>query len=718
VFVVVLAAFLATGAGRTAPPLAPPAVVFGADAFYEPLDFLDENGEPTGFDVELFRAVALYAGLRPQVHMGDWDRILADFEAGRIDVVPIPVTEARRRKYLFSTPFLYRNLLAFGRPGATYIERVEDLAGKRVAAHPSDTAAEALRQVPGVILVPVRIEGNALLEVKQGRADYALVPGFIGYQAQKRFHLDDVVAVSAPMVNYEYAFAVLPSNRALLARINTGLEKAGSRGDLDRLYRKWLANLSPEAEVYRSGVVRGAWLAVPVLLLAAVLLVWWRRARRRSIREAGSRAVAEARVEHLAYHDVQTGLLNANGLERAVGPLIRVGAPFALIRVELADLESVEAVTGREYIESVLREAGQRLAADPRVGPLAHVERRAFVAAAPAVDTSEAAGATMAALMQSITRPSEVGAVPLQLECYAGAALFPAHAERFQTLLAATNLACAASRDRAGASRVYDLSLAPDPRNLTLLADLRSAIQAGTLGFALQPKLALPARAVTGAEVLVRWNHPVHGPLAPAVFVPMAEKTDVIGDMSLYMAAQAVDRCIAWKHQGVPISLSVNISVNDLSDARVVEGIARLCAGHCGQLILEVTETAVMRDPESALAAIGYLRARGIRISLDDFGTGSGSLTYLRQMAPDEVKIDQSFISGLLASEADRAIVRSTIDLAQSMGAVVTAEGVEDAATLEWLAAAGCDYAQGFFIARPMATAAFVERFVEPLRAE
>ncbi|HEY4556501.1 MAG TPA: EAL domain-containing protein, partial [Lysobacter sp.] len=691
-------------------------VVFGADAYYPPLSLVDENGEPAGFDVELFREVARGAGLEPRIRLGDWDRIVQDFEAGRIQVIPVPITEARRARYLFSTPYLYGNLLVFGRRGARFVDRAERLRGHRVAAHSSDVAADVLRRIPGVTLVPVRVEGNALLEVKHGRADYALVAGFVGHEAQRRYHLRDVVALSPPLRHYEYAFAVLPHNRDLLPRINAGLERAGSRGEHDRLFRTWLANLDPQEDVYRSGMLRGAWLALPALAMVAVLAVWWRRARRRSILEAASRAQAEARIEHLAFHDGPTGLMNANGLERALGPWIARGTPFVLVRVELADLEAIEAITGREFIHALVQRAARRLADEATDGCIARVGHHAFVAVAQPAETEPDADAAMRRMVRAVTHLIELRGIPVQLECHAGAALFPAHAGHFDGLLSAAHLACSAARERTGSGRVYDRRLSPDPRNLSLLADLRTAIREGSLGFALQPKISLASRAVTGAELLVRWTHPVHGPLSPGAFVPAAERTDVISDMTLYLAARAAERCSAWKRQGIALRLALNVSANDLGDARVVDGLTTLCSGVADQLILEVTETAVMRDPAAAFEGIRRLRASGMQISLDDFGTGSASLTYLRQMAPDEVKIDRSFVSGLLESDADRSIVRSTIALAHSMRAVVTAEGIEDEATLEWLEAAGCDNAQGFFIARPMTPDAFERAYVEALR--
>jgi len=205
----------------------------------------------------------------------------------------------------------------------------------------------------------------------------------------------------------------------------------------------------------------------------------------------------------------------------------------------------------------------------------------------------------------------------------------------------------------------------------------------------------------------VRWVHPVHGPLAPAAFLPLAERQRVIGEMTLYLTRCAAAHCREWRARGRRLTISVNISAADLADHALLAALADAAGGTASSLLLEVTETDVMGDPARVASAVAQLRSQGIRLSIDDFGTGHSSLTKLRLLEADEVKIDRSFVEGVMHSPSDQAIVRSTIQLAHAVGAQVTAEGIENDATLEWLAQAGCDYAQGFGVARPMSPAEF-----------
>lgn len=687
---------------------APLHVVFGGDRAYPPFDFIDKQGRAAGFDVELFRSVAAHAGLKVEFRLGEWDKTLADLAAGKIDVVPMLVTEERSRRFRFSEPFLSRHHLVFGRRGGAYVPSLDALSGRRVAVQYAGMAWEELSRAPGVRLVRVDVEGEALLAVQQGRADYAVVPMFIGYEAQQRFKLGELVALSPPVLQRGYAYAVAPGSEHLLTRINAGLQQASSSGDHNQLYLQWLANLTPSGESYRSGLTVGLWIAVPLLAAAILLLVWWRRARKRVAVERLSRARAEERAQHLAFHDPITLLANRHALRQELERLIASQRPFAVVRVDLLGIDAIEAVAGHGFVDQLLLVLAQRLRDACEHELIAKIGDSGFMMACLDAHDVESARQVMQAAIQRVRSRVEVSGVPLELACCAGVAVFPQHGTNADDLMRAAGVACVAERNQPGSGVVYDPALAPDPRNLTLLADLRVAIREQTLGYALQPKLDLATRRVSGAELLVRWSHPKYGLLPPDMFVPLAEKTEVIGEMTLYLVRQAIAHCRDWRRHGLALRLSVNVSVNDLSDTTLVDSIVDVSAGIGDHLMLEITETAVMRDPTRVFAAVQRLRACGVGISLDDFGTGHASLIYLRRLSPDEVKIDRSFIAGIFTSEADQSIVRSSIQLAHSLGAIVTAEGVEDCRTLEWLAAAGCDNAQGYYIARPMALADFV----------
>lgn len=684
-------------------------VVLAGDASYPPFHFATADGSASGFDVELMRAVGAHADLCVVFELGDWSEVLDRLASGKVDVVPMFISAERQNRFLFSKPFLQRHHLVFGPRGAAFIEDLQQLRGQRVAVQFAGLAWEALSAMDGPLIVPVSQEAHALLQVQRGAAEYALVPMTIGYGALRELKITEVVALSPPVLSRDYAFAVTPDRPELVGRINESLRVVSRNGEQDKLYVHWLANMTRPEESYRSGMMMAAWLALPLMGLLFVLMRYWRKARREARAQASSRREAEARASHLAFHDPITGLLNRNGLRQQLVHLMQEAGSCVVVRVDLLEIGSVEAIAGQEFVEQLLSTIAQRLSSMPGASLVATVGRRGFdvvfAASDHVVDPDDVIRSTAAVVQTTF----ELDRVPIHQTCRLGAAVFPDHATTADALLRAAAVACAAAHETGAWTLLYSAALEPDPRNLTLLGDLRESIRAATLGYMIQPKIDLPTGRIVGGELLVRWDHPRYGALSPGEFVPLAERTRVIGEMTVFLVAEAAGCCRKWLACGMTFTLSVNVSVNDLSDPALVARIIERTVGVGHLIVLEVTETALMREPEQVMTSVDRLRGAGLRISLDDFGTGHSSLAYLRQLSPDEVKIDRSFIIDVLRSAADQAIVRSMIGLAHSLSAYVTAEGVEDAETLAWLTDAGCDLAQGYEIARPMPVGRFTE---------
>ena len=215
----------------------------------------------------------------------------------------------------------------------------------------------------------------------------------------------------------------------------------------------------------------------------------------------------------------------------------------------------------------------------------------------------------------------------------------------------------------------------------------------------------LRTRTVGSVEALVRWEHPVLGSLSPEEFIPVAERSGLIGALTTVVLEQSLSACAAWRAQGLELSIAVNLSTRSLLDADLVDEVRRLLRRYDlpgRALTLEVTESSVMADPARAVDLLAQLRGLGVRLSVDDFGTGYSSLSYLKRLPVQEVKIDKSFVVDLASREQDEAIVRSIVDLGRHLGLDVVAEGIEDEATWQVLAAMGCTLGQGWHLARPM----------------
>jgi EAL domain-containing protein (putative c-di-GMP-specific phosphodiesterase class I) len=243
------------------------------------------------------------------------------------------------------------------------------------------------------------------------------------------------------------------------------------------------------------------------------------------------------------------------------------------------------------------------------------------------------------------------------------------------------------------------------------VGELRQGIENGELEVHYQPKADLASGRIVGAEALVRWRHPTRGLVMPDDFVPIAEHTGLLRPLTLSVLETAIRDCRRWEEEGVTLELAVNLSVRNLLDLELPNDIARLLAQYglpAERLELEITETTIMSDPARTLAVLARLREQGLGIAIDDFGIGHSSLSYLKRLPVNELKIDRSFVMNMASSENDHVIVRSTIELAKNLGLRVVAEGVESLAVWQQLRELGCDQAQGYFLSRPVVESALL----------
>jgi EAL domain-containing protein (putative c-di-GMP-specific phosphodiesterase class I) len=309
-------------------------------------------------------------------------------------------------------------------------------------------------------------------------------------------------------------------------------------------------------------------------------------------------------------------------------------------------------------------------------------------------------------LQDALRRPFALRGVAVELEASIGIALCPDHGREVNTLVQRADVAMYdAKRAQAG---VATYSPERDPYSadrLGLLAELRRALELDELLLHYQPKVAVDGGEVVGVEALVRWQHPTRGLLGPAEFVPLAERTGAVADLTRWVLDAALARCRTWLDAGLELPVAVNLAAANIVDVALPDAVAELLERHdvpARLLQCEISEHTVMADPVRAMEVLGRLREMGLRLSLDDFGTGHSSLAYLKRLPLDEVKIDRSFVAGMAEDENDAVIVRSTIDLGRNLGLDVVAEGVEDEETLRELGALRCDVAQGFFLSRPL----------------
>ncbi|MCC4587402.1 EAL domain-containing protein [Xanthomonas sp. NCPPB 1067] len=428
-------------------------------------------------------------------------------------------------------------------------------------------------------------------------------------------------------------------------------------------------------------------------------------------------ASREQRILHQARHDALTGLPNRlwllEQLRQVVDQTVASDGTAAVLILDLERFKELNDSLGHDFADQVLVEVGHRLAEvvqSPNVvGRLGSDEFMVVVAQADASTVQQDAQR----LLLQLRRPLALPQARIQLEASIGIALIPEHGEDPDTLLRRADIARRQIDNTAavGAS-VYRMGQDEQHlRRLRLTGDLRQAIGDNELTLRFQPKICLRTDRVEQVEVLVRWHHPGLGPIGPDEFIPLAEHSGVIHPLTRFVLDHAL-RCQAqWRAQGLELGMAINLSALDLSDPGLPDYVrARLeqYAVPAQSVTLELTESALMRDVESALHMLHQLRSVGVRLSIDDFGTGYSSLAQLKRMPVNELKIDKSFVMQLAEGTDDAFIVRSTIDLGHKLGLSVIAEGVENDAALTLLRGYGCDMVQGYLYAPPLEQAALV----------
>ena len=424
----------------------------------------------------------------------------------------------------------------------------------------------------------------------------------------------------------------------------------------------------------------------------------------------------DGEVRRLAYEDALTKLPNREKfrilLRQAIAHARAEVEPCAIIMLDLDRLKHVNDVLGHRFGDRLLRRVARRLTqeAERSNDVVARLGGDEFAMLLTGADIDVAQGVAHR-IQQAFEVPITLDNHTVDLGAGIGVACCPDHGIDADALMSHAEVAMYAAKRNQSGVVVYTAALdSSSEESLSLLSELRTAVDGGQLRLFLQPKIALATGAVVGAEALVRWEHPQRGLLPPMRFIPFAERTGFIRMLTGWM----IERCAHVLQQlhaaGKPLKLSVNLSTRDLLDQELSVKLQRLIeVEHIdpATLCLEITESAIMDDPPRALQTLERLHQMGFKLAIDDFGTGYSSLAYLKRLPVDELKIDQSFVLNMERDLDDAKIVRSTVDLAHNLGLSVVAEGVETAKAWKLLQALGCDEAQGYFVAKPMPEALF-----------
>jgi diguanylate cyclase (GGDEF)-like protein/PAS domain S-box-containing protein len=423
-----------------------------------------------------------------------------------------------------------------------------------------------------------------------------------------------------------------------------------------------------------------------------------------------ARDEAEEQLRHQALYDGLTGLPNRmlfhERLKHALIEARRDNQKLVLLMLDLDRFKEINDTLGHAAGDEVLREVAWRLSRVTRgsdsIARLGGDEFSILLRNAAECD----AAAVVSRVSSCLEEPIIVQDLPLRVDASIGLAAFPRDGGDADLLIQHADVAMYAAKAANGGFAVYESSADPHtPDRLALIGELRDALEREELVLYYQPQLTLSTGRVMAVEALIRWQHPQRGLVPPDEFIPLVQETGLIKPLTHYVLDRALRQCRAWTEFGRPMKVAVNLAMRNLIDADLPSDVADLLELNgvsADNLVLEITESAVISDPLRTEAVLARLAKMGVRLSVDDFGTGFSSLTYLTRLPIDEIKIDRSFVTNMNISADKEVIVRSTIDLARNLGKQVVAEGVETAIVLQRLEELGCHQVQGYYVSKPL----------------
>ncbi len=432
---------------------------------------------------------------------------------------------------------------------------------------------------------------------------------------------------------------------------------------------------------------------------------------------------AQQELWHQAHYDPVTDLPNRILLSECVMQELQADEQtnMALIIMNLNRFREINDTFGLQDGNVILQQVGKRLSCILGTSAtIARTDGDEFAIFLPGADEEKAREAVVA-IGGLFEQPFFIQEFPLYVEASIGVALSsPAQKTVFLTLVRQADVAMYIAKNKRKAYVFYHPDLNPyTPRRLSILGALRIAIAEGKLALFYQPQIDLQTGITHSVEALIRWNHPEYGSIPPDQFIPLAEQTGLIKLLSVWVLETAIQQCVSWQQRGIQLSVSVNLSAWDLREADLPDRIAALLERYAlpaRYLCVEVTETAVITEIEYAVEVLKRICALGIKVAVDDYGTGYSSLAYLKHLPVHELKIDRLFVKEMINNPVDATIVQATVAMGRNLGLKVVAEGVEDQETANRLADYGCDAAQGYYWARPLPVQE-LERWLEETRA-
>ncbi len=716
--------FLSNGLAVNAGPLeeTPKVYSFAANRNFPPFEYLKEDGEFTGFNVDIINAIAEATGIEVQIIPMEWDNLLWSLKNKDFDgALGMAQNPERNKEYRFTIPTIEKEQVIFANRDKVHIIDIEDLSGLRVAYQRGNYNEEILAGIADIKHFPQSDHKGAILMLINGQVDVVLGDKMAGiYQIQRNKATEKIVVVGNPAISTHYGPVVTMDNEELLNILNHGLETIIDNGTFEMIYGKWFGeninNLNIFFEEHKFTIVAGGMIILTILILLALYNTSLQNEvlnRTSELEMANSNLLKhQEEIYNLAYYDSITSLPNRTYFVEELNNILKneeeTRERLAILYLDIDKFKHINDTLGHDIGDYILKLMGNRLA---KLIDESHLLARVggdeyYILINHYEDIDEITDCANT-IIGDFKEPYYIKEYTLYLTTSIGIATYPDGGIDTNTLIKNADLALYKSKELGGNTYyIYGEEIeSKGLERMMLLNQLRHALEYDELVIHYQPQIEIATGKIRGVEALVRWQHPEKGLLYPDEFIPLAEESGIIIPMGEWILKRACIDAKKWEDEGHEIVVSVNISskqfqyrdfLNEVINAIYVSGI------NPNKLTLEITESIAISDMEHTLKILKSLKGLGISVAIDDFGTGYSSLSYLNDMNVNELKIDKSFIWDIEKNEKNRMISNTIILLAKHLGLQVIAEGVENLQQLSILEELDCHVAQGYHFYRPL----------------
>ncbi|WP_353096157.1 EAL domain-containing protein [Tissierella praeacuta] len=699
-------------------------IKFAGDHNHPPYEYIDENGNYKGYNVDIIKAVADEMDLDIEIIPMAWNDAIIALDNKEIDgIIGMSQSKDRLEKYRFTSQTINNEQVIFTGKDTVHINELNDLVGLRVAYQKNDYNESLIIKLSDIMEFPKETLEEALVALENGEVDAVLGNKLVGtYHLQKNKMSKMIKIAGEPVSTVKYGPVIRKDDEELFILIEKGLEIIKKNKLDEKIYKKWFGeDISSVMIIYKAYEKQVIFIGIIIILIFVFLYLYNKKLQKEVLKRTCELEMAnEGLIRHqkeiynLAYYDSVTSLPNRvyfieelDNIFENIGNAENRDKKFAILLLDLDKFKHINDTLGHNVGDHILKLLGTRLSnlikEDDIVSRIGGDEYFILMRDADNNDVIKMANN----IIEDFKKPYKIKDYELYLTTSIGIALYPEAGLDSQSMVKNADIALYKAKELGG-NDYYFYGAEIQSKGLErmiLLNQLRQAVENDQLVLYYQPQIDIKTNKIIGLEALVRWNHPDEGLLYPDKFIPLAEETGLIIQMGKWILKKALIQGKQWIESGHDITISVNISAKQFQYKGFIGDIINILSDSeldFKNLILEITETTAISDIDHTLKILDTLKKLGIAVAIDDFGTGYSSLNYLNEMSVSELKIDRSFIWDIEKNQKNKMIANTIMVLAKQLELKVTAEGVENIEQLEILKEMGCDTAQGYYFSKPV----------------